>query len=225
MRSIARPAQNLLMQAELLTAQTALLWTLIGILSATVLYYRLRAGSERRMELHQRQEDDRIRRLALYDGGTMMRNRASFQQEFVQLIQRSERAEGRFDLFHARLQFAGLETSAEIDEAMQKLAERIAPLMRHGDLLARYSTTELAVLRPQLHEADAPRQLREQMLAACMFPIQVGDYEIQAKAQVGTSRFPEDGRHSRLLLEAAARNAGPGLRLPTLISEHGLRVA
>ncbi len=144
--------------------------------------------------------------LALYDGHTMMRNRASFQQEIVGLIQRSERSGRPFDLFYGSLRFPGLPDDEAVHEAMRVVAQRLLPLTRSADLLARYSKTEFTLLRPRLHQADVPRALREQLMAACTLPLQVGDTVVHAQAHVGVGNFPGDGRHSRLLLQAAARS-------------------
>ena len=50
-------------------------------------------------------------------------------------------------------------------------------------------------------------------MAACNLPLQVGDQVVQAQAHVGTGNFPADGRHSRLLLQAAPRSDGNATQL------------
>ena len=207
----------------LATAAVALLLGVVG--------YRLQTRARLADAERRRNEDERVRLLALHDAGTMMRNRASFQQEIVQMIQRCERDHTTFDLFYARLRFPGVATDNERDQAMRALAERIAPLTRRSDLLARYSKTEIALLRPRLHEADQPRQLREQLLGACLLPVQVGERSVPPLAQVGAAHFPADGQHSRQLLEAAMRDPHAVTRqlspigLPQQVSREAARVA
>jgi diguanylate cyclase len=166
--------------------------------------HRARARKRRAEQQRERALEERARVLALYDGHTMMRNRASFQQEIVSLIQRCERSGQQFDLFYGSLRFGDLPDDESVHEAMRLIAQRLQPLTRSTDLLARYSRTEFTLLRPRLHEADAPRALRDQLLAACSLPLQVGDQVVQARAHVGSGNFPSDGRHSRQLLQAAA---------------------
>lgn len=185
-----------------LAAFTGLLTLLVMVLSA----HDARAQARAADEAHQRAQEERARVLALYDGVTMMRNRASFQQEVVGLIQRCERSGKQFDLFYGALRFPGLDREDDIHEAMRVIAERLKPLIRHDDLLARYSRTELTLLRRRLHEADLPNRLREQLLVACALPIQMGDRIILPQAHVGSGHFPVDGHHSRQLLQAAARS-------------------
>lgn len=180
-----------------------------GALAAMVMAlaaYDVRAQARAEEAQRQRALEERARMLALYDGHTMMRNRASFQQEIVGLIQRCERGGQQFDLFYGALRFPGLRDEASVNEAMRVVAQRLQPLTRSADLLARYSKTEFTLLRPRLHQADVPRALREQLIAACTLPLQVGDEVVQAQAHIGTGNFPNDGRHSRLLLQAAARS-------------------
>ncbi|MES0874918.1 GGDEF domain-containing protein [Sinimarinibacterium thermocellulolyticum] len=189
----------------------------IGLIALAAQRSRLRVRREARQR--QRALEERARMLALYDGPTMMRNRASFQQEIVGLIQRCERSGQQFDLFYGNLRFPGLHDEAALHEAMRLLAQRLQPLTRSADLLARYGKTEFALLRPRLHQADVPRALREQLLAACTLPLQVGDEVVHAQAHVGTASFPRDGRHSRLLLQAAARSDSTAA---PLIAEEGM---
>lgn len=177
-----------------------------GVVVVLLAAHRARARKRREELQRERAVEERARVLALYDGHTMMRNRASFQQEIVGLIQRSERSGQQFDLFYGSLRFLGLADDERVHEAMRVIAQRLQPLTRSTDLLARYSRTEFTLLRPRLHQADAPRALREQLLAACTLPLQVGDEVVLAQAHVGSGNFPADGRHSRLLLQAAARS-------------------
>ncbi|WP_370309521.1 MHYT domain-containing protein [Sinimarinibacterium flocculans] len=187
-------------------------WPLAGFAAALALMvmalaaYDIRAQARAAEAQRQRALEERARVLALYDGRTMMRNRASFQQEIVGLIQNCSRSGGQFDLFYGSLRFPGLRDDEAVHEAMRVIAERLQPLTRSADLLARYSKTEFTLLRPRLHQADIPRALRDQLMAACNLPLQVGDQVVQAQAHIGTGNFPADGRHSRLLLQAAARS-------------------
>jgi GGDEF domain-containing protein len=120
--------------------------------------HRARARTRRAEQQRERALEERARVLALYDGHTMMRNRASFQQEIVSLIQRCERSGQQFDLFYGSLRFGDLPDDESVHEAMRLIAQRLQPLTRSTDLLARYSRTEFTLLRPRLHEADASRR-------------------------------------------------------------------
>ncbi len=198
----------------------------LAVLLTIALVGRVRLRRQREADQRQRDVEERARMLALYDSSTMMRNRVSFQQEIVGLIQRCQHSGGQFDLFYGALSFQGIGDD-QIDEGMKALAERMLPLARSGDLLARYSRTEFTLLRPRLHEADLPRNLREQLFAACSLPVQIGEASVALKALVGVSTYPADGNHSRQLLQAATRNVGVESvpAKPILISRGGLRAA
>ncbi len=198
----------------------------LAVLLTIALVGRVRLRRQREADQRQREVEERARMLALYDSSTMMRNRVSFQQEIVGLIQRCQRSGEQFDLFYGALTFQGIDND-QIDEGMKALAERMLPLTRSGDLLARYSRTEFTLLRPRLHEADLPRNLREQLFAACSLPVQIGESSVGLKAHVGVSTYPADGNHSRQLLQAATRTIGAesAPAKPILISRGGLRAA
>jgi NO-binding membrane sensor protein with MHYT domain/GGDEF domain-containing protein len=186
-----------------LAAFAGLLALMTMVLAAQDARAQARAAEASRL----RAQEERARVLALYDGATMMRNRASFQQEVVGLIQRCERDRRHFDLFYAAVRFPGLDREADVDEAMRVIAERLRPLIRQDDFLARYSRTEVTLLRRRLHEGDLPNRLREQLMVACTLPIQLGERIVLPQAHVGNGHFPLDGRHSRQLLQAAARTS------------------
>ncbi len=180
----------------------------VGLLTVMIMAmaaYDVRIQARMAEEQRQRALEERARMLALYDSYTMMRNRASFQQEIVGLIQRCERTGQQFDLFYGALRFPGLSGDEAIHAAMRTIAERLRPLARSGDFLARYSKNEFTLLRPRLHQADVPRALREQLLAACTLPLQVGEQVVTAQVHIGCGRYPTDGEYSRQLLQAASR--------------------
>lgn len=157
-----------------------------------------------------RRHDDREQRtrtLALYDEHTMMRNRASFQLEVVAWIQRCGQTRQSFDLFHGVLKFADAMSERQIEAAMRDIAGRLRPRLRDSDVLARFSDTEFIVLRLREHAADLPLRLHEQLHVICSQPIQHSDGMILPLAHLGSAQFPDDGRHSRTLLQVAQRQA------------------
>lgn len=184
-----------------LAGLTAALTVMIMILAA----YDVRAQKAREEAERQQALEERARTLALYDLHTMMRNRASFQQEIVALIHRCERAGARFDLFYGSVRFPGIDDIDGINEAMSALAERLRPLVRDADFLARYSKSEFTLLRPRKFEADLPNAMHQQLMAACTRPLRIGDRMVTPVAHVGVGAYPEDGVHSRQLLQAALR--------------------
>lgn len=179
---------------------------LLTLLTMSLAGYDARVQALLAEKQRQREQEERVRTLALYDASTQLRNRASFQQEIVQMIQRCERSNGQFELFYGVVRFPGIEGDDAIHQGMRAIAERLRPLSRSHDFLARYGKNEFALLRPRLHEADIPRQQRAQLLAACTLPLQIGDVVISPQAHVGCGNYPQDGTHSRQLLQAAARS-------------------
>lgn len=162
-----------------------------------------RAGEQKRQE----EQEQKARILALFDEHTMMRNRASFQQEVVAWIQRCEQTGQSFDLFHGALKFSGPASVEHIEFAMRDIAERVQPRLRDSDILARFSHSDFIVLRMREHGADLPQRLHEQLHVLCSQPIKHRDGLILPIAHLGSAQFPNDARHSRTLIQVAQRQA------------------
>lgn len=185
-------------------------WTAKPIAAFTILFIGLimaLAAYDARQQIRQkearirREHDERARAMALDDPETSLRNRASFQQEAVNFIQRCTRNRTRFDLFYGALRVEG-----DATQAMKVIAERLRPLARPQDFLARYGRCEFALLRVRDSGEGAPYLLRDQLLVACTLPMDIDDgVRINPHAHVGVGTFPEDGRTTRELLTAAAR--------------------
>lgn len=194
-----------------MAAPVALFAIALTLLALGLAAYDARHLALQRAERLRREQDQRARVLALHDPETMLRNRASFQQEAVNFIQRCTRNGTKFDLFYGALRFP--EDSRLEARAMQAIAERLRPLARPQDFLARYGRTEFALLRVRDPLEGAPLLLRDQLLSACTLPLEIDGQRIHPQAHVGNGTFPDHGRSSRELLMAAARTAD--LRMST----------
>lgn len=186
------------------SAITIVLTLLIMGLAAYDLRLQARLAEERL----RRQQELRAHRLALYDDGTGLRNRASFQQEIVRLMQRCRREIRQFDLFYGSVRFPDVAEDL-LDECMRALAARLKSIERDGDFLVRFGKTEFALLHPRRHLRDLPESLRADLLAACTEPLRLGKLSLNPQAYVGIGTFPDHGETSRELLTAAARTPQP----------------
>src|SRR3546814_11663895 len=88
-----------------------------------------------------REQEERVRTLALHDSETMLRNRSSFQQEAVYFIQRATLNRTHFDLFSGALRLDG-----DATQARKLVADRLRQLTRPQTFLARYGPSEIALL-------------------------------------------------------------------------------
>lgn len=186
-------------------------WTAAPIATFTLLFsllimalaaYDARQQIRRQEARIRREHDERARALALHDPETMLRNRASFQQEAINFIQRCTRNHTRFDLFYGALRVEGDET-----QAIKVIAARLRQLTRPHDFLARYGRLEFALLRVREPMEEIPQLLRDQLLSACTLPMDLATRRIHPQAHVGVGTFPDDGHSPRALLMAAARTA------------------
>ncbi len=169
--------------------------------------WTLRTQTHRALVRQRGEQALRAQVLALHDPATGLRNRASFQQEIVRLIQRCRRESRQFDLIHCRIGFSALRPD-QLDDAMRALATRVSGLQRDGDVLARFARTEFALLRPRHHLGDRPDAVHAALLDACTATLTLGTAALTPQAQVGIGTFPDHGHGSHELLSAAARHAG-----------------
>jgi len=185
----------------------ALITILLSVLIMGLAAYDSHVQARLREERLMRAQDERARILALHDPETMLRNRASFQQEAVNFIQHSSRTHAKFDLFYGALRFPDL--SGREGEAMKIIADRLKPLAREHDFLARYGKTEFALLRMRDPMEGAPQLLQDQLLMLCTMPFEIDGQRVSAQAHLGCGTYPDHGQTSRQLLMQAARSSAP----------------
>lgn len=180
------------------------LFTVMVMITAA-LDVHVQAAKAERARLHALEA--RARMLSSFDSYTMMHNRSAFNQEILAMIQRSERAGASFELFYGKLQLATDCNASDLHTAMQIIAERLRPLIRRDDFLARYTDDEFVLIRPRQNADASAGGLRKQMLAACALSIHTGTRTLAPRAQIGWGVYPVDGAYSRPLLQAAAAMA------------------
>ncbi|HVM15924.1 MAG TPA: EAL domain-containing protein [Egibacteraceae bacterium] len=78
----------------------------------------------------------------------------------------------------------------------QRLSARMGP----GELLARFATTEFAVLCPDVHEHDAARRIAERLLEAVEEPFLVAHGEVRLSVSIGVALASDTDRDAGQLI-------------------------
>jgi diguanylate cyclase (GGDEF)-like protein len=89
------------------------------------------------------------------------------------------------------------------DDLLVAVAERLTPLIRRGDTLARFSGDEFVFLCEDMQGSDDAQALARRIQGAFSLPFEVGGTSIAVTASVGTSSTgPDQGVSEELLAQA-----------------------
>lgn len=164
--------------------------------------------------------EDRIWRLAYYDGLTGLPNRELFLEQLNTAIQRATRTERSLTVFF--LDLNGFKRINDTlghdagDEVLRETANRLNAVLRAGDCtarlvdsnnvagsVARLGGDEFTVLIEDLSDADNALVVAQRMADALSHPLILGEHHACSHPSIGIARFPEDATDSAGLLKCA----------------------
>lgn len=157
------------------------------------------------MERHA--EEQRILRLAYYDGLTGLPNRFLFREYLELALQRAQHRGGRCAIL-----FLDLDRFKEIndslghdagDHALCEIAGRLRQSLRGRDKVARMGGDEFYVLLDALENTQDAAEVARKLVAAAARPLQIGAQRHVLGASVGIALFPQDGTDAQTLLKHA----------------------
>lgn len=164
--------------------------------------------------------EERARHLAEFDVLTDLPNRTLLLRRLEQMIQSARELQERVAVLYIDLdRFNNVNDSIGCDAGdrlLQVVAWRIRELVRHGDIVARVSADEFAVVLPELRHANDAAGVAHVLLEAIRKPIELQDLQVCVTASIGISLFPTHGSTGEELLRNAvaamyvAKNAGTG---------------
>jgi diguanylate cyclase (GGDEF)-like protein/PAS domain S-box-containing protein len=137
----------------------------------------------------QREAEEQLRQLALYDGLTGLANRAFFHERLVHAV--SLRREPSL---HAGLLFIDLDGFKNVndrwghdagDEVLRVMARRIEENIRAGDTAARLGGDEFAVVLTAGVQPGDALAIAERLLNDIARPVDVEDAQLAARASIG----------------------------------------
>jgi len=169
----------------------------------------------------EKQNEEKIRRLAYYDPLTGMPNRQHFVERLEQELQRTARERRKLALL-----FLDLDGFKRINDTLghgtgdlvlREVALRLKEKLRVSDIvsrpgaedpppplhLARLGGDEFVIALPSLDDARAAIQIAQRVRSALARPFQVEDAEVSIGASIGIAMYPEDGTDAATLLKHA----------------------
>ena len=168
-----------------------------------------------------KQAEQHIRFLAHYDSLTGLPNRSTFNRQLDQEIA-SALEKGRalavlcldLDRFKDVNDLFG---HAAGDAALKGVAMRITAVLRDGQMLARLSGDEFAIIVPELSNPEAAGRIAENILEVLQAPNEDPDADSPISTSIGIAICPNDATERQALLSHAdtalyrAKNEGRGI--------------
>ncbi|WP_445167290.1 sensor domain-containing protein [Mycolicibacterium sp. Dal123E01] len=151
--------------------------------------------------------ENRLRYLATHDDLTGLPNRSQAEADIERLIEQCGDAGRRLGLLYIDLdRFKTVNDGYGHpfgDQVLKAAGERLATLVRSGDMVARYGGDEFVALLPDLGDAADARAVAHNIVDSFAHPVVVTGREVHLSGSIGVSIFPEDGRTPGALLQNA----------------------
>jgi len=139
---------------------------------------------------------DQVRFLSHHDALTGLPNRALAQERFERAAAQAKRLGQQvallyFDLDHFKLVNDSLGHPAG-DALLQAVAQRVQPLIRDTDTLARFGGDEFLILLTGLDRGERASRVAEEVIAALTQPFTVQERSVNCGGSMGVVLFPAD---------------------------------
>jgi diguanylate cyclase (GGDEF)-like protein len=165
--------------------------------------------------------NERIHTLANYDTVTGLPNRALFLDRLNQALAQSRRSQWQLGVVMLDMdKFRELNLTfghTAGDRALKEVAERLKPLVRTNDTLARMAGDEFCLLLVDLKSGESAAVVAEKVMAALRQPVQLGGQEVPIGASLGITVYPDDGTEAEDLMRnvesavSSSKQAGRGV--------------
>ncbi|MBQ0139593.1 MAG: EAL domain-containing protein [Kurthia sp.] len=136
-------------------------------------------------------------------------NSYSFANRMEALLKASKEK----DFTHALL-FLDMDRFAQINESLGhsvgdqilvEVVERLTPLIRNKDILARYGGDEFVIALSNLHHPKEALQFSENIIKLFEEPFIIDEHTLYLSASIGISLYPHDGENTELLISKAVK--------------------
>ncbi|MBI3546376.1 MAG: EAL domain-containing protein [Gammaproteobacteria bacterium] len=201
-----------------------LIWTTVGVLTilalVTVIAILLRHQVQRKTgELRfkteqlqdeidrRRQAQERLNRIAYFDGLTELPNREGFRQALAQAFDKTQRKQAWLALLFIdldRLKHVNDDMGHDAgDLLLKKVAQRLRSSLRDQDHLSRFGGDEFVVIVQGAHAPQDAEQVATRMLRCLDAPIELGSSQVYVTASIGIALYPDDAQDPEVLLKHA----------------------
>ncbi|WP_440995737.1 sensor domain-containing protein [Arhodomonas sp. SL1] len=151
--------------------------------------------------------EERLDYMAHHDALTGLPNRHLLHDRLGQAIARARREEQLVGVLFLDLdRFKNINDSFGHplgDRLLQAVAQRLVPLLREADTLARIGGDEYVVIMEGAAAEAEMATLADRLVKAFERPFRVEGHELSVDASIGISIFPLDGREASILLRNA----------------------
>ena len=192
---------------QLIYGETVRRWIMALISSASLILVFL-YGTLRRLNIAQRNAQERMAYLATHDALTGLFNRPAVVEHIETSIgDPATPALGGFTLllldldgFKAVNDTLGHNTG---DDLLKQVSTRITSALRDSDYVARLGGDEFLVVLPQLSELEIAQRVAAKLIDVIGKPYILGMRSAEVTVSIGASRFPLDGRDRETLMKCA----------------------
>ncbi len=152
-------------------------------------------------------EKEKLCSLAYFDPLTQIFNRYLFNMKLNEAIERVKRYKSRFSLLFIDLDnFKSINDTyghAAGDVVLQSVAHNILQVIRKGDVFARISGDEFALIVEDIDDISYLNDFVKKIIEAVSKPIIVENISLQITCSIGISRCPKDADTAKTLLDIA----------------------
>lgn len=154
-----------------------------------------------------KENEESLKRQAYEDALTKLPNRLLFEDRLNSAIGSAARVGGKVGVA-----LIGLDRLKNINETLgfpagdqliQKAAERLRPLVKDGDTLARFGGDEFICVLHDLKDEQDMAKMMLAMLEALSLPFSIDGHELFVTASAGAAFYPSDGADNPALVQNA----------------------
>jgi diguanylate cyclase (GGDEF)-like protein len=157
--------------------------------------------------LHRLDSEARLAYLAQFDPLTGLPNRTLLADRFAMMIVQARRRSASLGVLFVDLDDFKMvndtQGHAAGDELLKEAARRLQSTLRDGDMVARISGDEFAVVLSDLARPDDAAIVAQKILECLAKPFDIRGQESVVTASIGIATFPADGDNAEALLGAA----------------------
>lgn len=157
--------------------------------------------------LERQQQQDQIKRLALYDSLTGLANRSLLNEQLQHSIHRARRRAESFALLFIDLDgFKAVNDTYGHDAGdalLIELGQRLQKRFRATDCCARIGGDEFVILLDEIADAATAITIARSILALMARPLVWHQHSLQVSASIGLALYPDDGDSADSLLTRA----------------------